>query len=152
VLPASDRPVTPAMPESRDRCIRLVGRRAIAPEGVPGAIVTAIEAGNNLQMKPYKWGGGRDQLEDTGYDCSGTVSYVLIKAGLLESPRTSQAFTGYGVPGPGRWITICARSGHVFMTLCGLRLDTNGHSERGPRWCHDFRCTSGYVMRHPPGL
>ena len=28
----------------------------------------------------YKWGGGRARLEDSGYDCSGSVSYVLIKA------------------------------------------------------------------------
>ena len=34
----------------------------------------------------------------------------------------------YGEPGPGRWITIYARNGHVFMTLCGLRLDTGGHA------------------------
>ncbi|MCX6873223.1 MAG: NlpC/P60 family protein [Verrucomicrobia bacterium] len=104
-----------------------------------------------MQTKPYKWGGGRGRLEDTGYDCSGSVSYVLIKAGLLRSPATSGAFASYGVPGPGRWITIYARNGHVFMTLCGLRLDTSGHAERGPRWCANFRSASGYVMRHPAG-
>jgi len=87
-------------------------------------------------------------LEDSGYDCSGSVSHVLIKAGLLRSPLTSGSFTRYGSSGPGRWITIHARRGHVFMTICG-------HGERGesgPRWCSHMRGTSGFVMRHPPGL
>ena len=80
---------------------------------------------------------------------------MLIKAGLLRSPLTSGAFTRYGAPGPGRWITIYARNGHVFMSICGLRLDTGGRGgrgESGPRWSTNMRGTSGFVMRHPPGL
>lgn len=151
VLPERETSPSPAPTENR-RWATLVGRQAIAPTGVPGAILTAIEAGNRLQTKTYKWGGGRARLEDTGYDCSGSVSYVLIKAGLLSSPLTSGSFTRYGAPGPGRWITIHARNGHVFMTLCGIRLDTGGHTERGPRWCADLRGGRGFVMRHPPGF
>ncbi|MES2921328.1 MAG: hypothetical protein V4819_07270 [Verrucomicrobiota bacterium] len=135
--------------------IRLENRQAIAPSGVPSIIQMAIAAGNRLQNKSYKWGGGRARLEDSGYDCSGSVSYVLIHAGLLRSPLTSGSFTRYGAPGPGRWITLYARNGHVFMTLCGLRLDTGGHGgrgESGPRWCPNFRGTGGFVMRHPAGL
>jgi len=135
--------------------IRLENRLAIAPTGVPAIIQVAINAANRLQDKTYKWGGGRARLEDDGYDCSGSVSYILIHAGLLRSPLTSGSFTGYGAPGPGRWITLYARNGHVFMTLCGLRLDTGGHGacrENGPRWCPNFRATAGYVTRHPPGL
>jgi cell wall-associated NlpC family hydrolase len=146
-------PLEPAV-ESGTK-IRLEGRLAIAPAGVPSVIQTAIDAGNRLQDKFYKWGGGRARLEDNGYDCSGSVSYVLIKAGLLRSPLTSGSFMRYGEPGPGRWITIYARNGHVFMTLCGLRLDTGGHAgrgESGPRWCPNSRGIRGFVMRHPPGF
>lgn len=135
--------------------IRLEGRRAIAPPGLPSVILAAIDAGNRLQTKPYKWGGGRARLEDSGYDCSGSVSYVLIKAGLLGSPLNSSSFTRFGAPGRGRWITIYARPGHVFMTICGLRLDTGGNAgrgESGPRWRTSMRGTSGFVMRHPPGF
>ena len=145
----------PEPPIERPSRIRLESRRAIAPPGVPSTVEAAIEAGNHLQYKTYKWGGGRARLEDNGYDCSGSVSYVLIKAGLLRSPLTSGAFTRYGQPGPGRWITIHARNGHVFLTLCGLRLDTGGHGgrgESGPRWCSNSRGSGGFVMRHPPGL
>lgn len=154
VLPSRESLIPPETAEPGSE-IRLEGSTAIAPVGVPDVILTAIEAGNRLQTKYYKWGGGRARLEDSGYDCSGSVSYVLIKAGLLRSPLTSGSFTRYGSSGPGRWITIHARHGHVFMTICGLRLDTGGHGgrgESGPRWRAHMRGTSGFVMRHPPGL
>lgn len=135
--------------------IRLEGRLAIAPASVPSPVKLAIVAANRLQTKPYKWGGGHGRSEDSGYDCSGSVSYVLMKAGLLRSPGTSRSLMHYGEPGPGRWITVYARNGHAFMTICGLRLDTGGHAgrgESGPRWCPQGRCPSGFVMRHPPGF
>jgi hypothetical protein len=154
VLPPRDA-VVPSPTRPTGSPIQLLGRTAMATLDLPGTVLTAIEAGNRLQTKYYKWGGGRARLEDTGYDCSGSVSYVLIKAGLLRSPLTSGSFTRYGSPGPGRWITIYARNGHVFMTICGLRLDTGGHGgrgESGPRWRTHMRGTSGFVMRHPPGF
>jgi cell wall-associated NlpC family hydrolase len=135
--------------------IRFDGTHVLAPSGLPSTIIRAIEAGNCLQTKSYKWGGGRARLEDSGYDCSGSVSYVLIKAGLLRAPLNSGGFTRYGAPGKGRWITIHARNGHVFMTICGLRLDTGGsggRGESGPRWRTHMRGTCGFVMRHPPGF
>ena len=133
----------------------LRGRRAVAPAGAPSVIHAAIDAGNYLQNKPYKWGGGHGRTHDSGYDCSGSVSYILMRCGLLRSPLTSGAFTRYGSAGPGRWITIYARNGHVFMTICGLRIDTGGHAgrgESGPRWCLNPRSTAGFVLRHPPGF
>lgn len=133
----------------------LHGAVAIAPEGAPEQVLRAIKAGNALQTKGYKPGGGRDTLEDTGYDCSGAVSYVLIKAGLLDEPRTSQTFATYGDAGSGRWITIYTRPGHVFVTICGLRLDTGGRGgvgPGGPRWSTFLRGGPEWTQRHPPGL
>ena len=150
-LPPEQMQVPPANPDR----IQLQGRTAIAPAEAPPSVQRAIAAGNVLQTRSYKYGGGRDSLEDWGYDCSGSVSYVLIKAGLLDEPRTSRSFVTYGEPGPGRWITVYASPGHVFVTLCGLRLDTGGRggvSERGPRWSPLMRDASGCVVRHPPGL
>ena len=40
-----------------------------------------IEAGNGIARTPYKWGGGHGKWQDTGYDCSGSVSFVLAAAG-----------------------------------------------------------------------
>jgi hypothetical protein len=142
-------------PSVTSQQIQLRGRTAIAPDGVPPKVLQAIVAGNALQTRSYKYGGGRDTLEDWGYDCSGSVSYVLIKAGLLDEPRTSRSFATFGEAGPGRWITIYAAPGHVFITLCGLRLDTGGRGgvgEKGPRWSPYPRPSDGYTLRHPPNL
>ncbi|MFD2257315.1 peptidoglycan endopeptidase [Luteolibacter algae] len=126
---------------------------AYAPKGAPAAVKKAIAAGNRLQSKPYKWGGGHAKFEDTGYDCSGTTSYVLREAGLLKGCLTSKGFFEYGKKGEGKWITVYVRNGHVFMTVAGLRLDTGGSGARsGPRWKTATRNGHGHVMRHPSGL
>lgn len=126
---------------------------AYAPRRAPAAVKRAIAAGNRLQNKPYKWGGGHARHNDSGYDCSGTVSYVLREAGLLKGSMPSSGFFSYGKKGEGKWITVYTRKGHVFMTVAGLRLDTGGSSRRsGPRWKPQTRPGRGHVMRHPGGL
>lgn len=125
---------------------------AYAPRKAPSAVKRAIEAGNRLQNKPYKWGGGHANLNDSGYDCSGAVSYVLREAGLLKGQMPSKGFFSYGDRGAGKWITIYVRNGHVFMTVAGLRLDTGwGGGRTGPRWKPMSRPGKGHVMRHPAG-
>ena len=131
------------------------GRRAIVPRRAPREVHMAVKAGNRLQSKPYRYGGGHARVEDRGYDCSGTVSYALIHAGLLDSPLPSKAFRKWGQPGAGRWITVFAKHDHSFIVIGGLRLDTGwagSEDGRGPRWKTRTRPTSGYVMRHPRGL
>lgn len=131
------------------------GRRAYAPKRAPRVVHRVVEAGNHLQWMPYRYGGGHARVEDSAYDCSGAVSYVLIQAGLLKSPMTSKGFRDYGRPGPGKWITIWASKDHSFITVGGLRLDTGWLSdgdERGPRWKTRSRPTRRYVLRHPRGL
>jgi len=126
---------------------------AYAPKKAPKQVIAAIAAGNRLQGKPYKWGGGHRFHNDSGYDCSGTVSYVLREAGIIKGSMPSKAFLNYGKRGEGKWITIYSRNGHVFMTIAGLRLDTGGDGSRsGPKWKPWKRGVSGYIMRHPPGL
>lgn len=126
---------------------------AYAPKSAPAAVKRAIAAGNRLQGKPYKWGGGHAHQHDTGYDCSGTVSYVLREAGLLRGSIASHGYFKYGKKGEGKWITIYTRKGHVFMTIAGLRLDTGGPDNRsGPSWKPQTRQSIGHVMRHPSGL
>lgn len=126
---------------------------AYAPKSAPRAVKRAIAAGNRLQSKPYKWGGGHARWNDSGYDCSGTVSYVLREAGLIKGSLPSDGYFKYGKKGEGNWITIYIRKGHVFMTIAGLRLDTGGSGARsGPRWKPESRQGRGHVMRHPAGL
>jgi hypothetical protein len=126
---------------------------AYAPKSAPEPVKRAIAAGNRLQNKPYKWGGGHAKQNDSGYDCSGTVSYVLREAGLIKGSMPSKGYFSYGKKGEGDWITIYTRKGHVFMTVAGLRLDTGGPGGRsGPRWKPETRQGKGHVMRHPSGL
>ena len=125
---------------------------AYAPKRAPAAVIRAIAAGNRLQGKPYKWGGGHARPEDSGYDCSGTVSYVLREAGLLKGSMPSRGYFAYDKKGEGKWITVYIRNGHVFMTVAGLRLDTGGPGgESGPLWKPQTRQGKGHVMRHPAG-
>lgn len=126
---------------------------AYAPRKAPAAVKRAIAAGNRLQGKPYKWGGGHARHIDSGYDCSGSTSYVLREAGLMKGSLTSKGFFNYGKKGEGDWITIYVRKGHVFMTVAGLRLDTGGaRNSTGPRWKTATRQGRGHIMRHPAGL
>jgi hypothetical protein len=111
-----------------------------------------IRAANRIATMPYKYGGGHGRWEDTGYDCSGSVSYALHGAGLLDSALTSGGFMSWGAAGPGRHITIYANPGHVYMVVNGRRFDTTGRSETGSRWQPNDRSSDGYVVRHPPGL
>lgn len=135
------------------RSAMLVGNRAVAPRNAPPEVKRAIEAANRIAGLPYKWGGGHAVLDDSGYDCSGAVSYVLRNAGLLNGQMPSKGFLNYGKRGHGDWITIYARKGHVFMTIAGLRFDTQGTTKQdGPRWRPESRKSKGHVVRHPPGL
>jgi peptidoglycan hydrolase-like protein with peptidoglycan-binding domain len=127
-------------------------RGSSSPSGVPAAVHRAIAAANRIAGLPYRYGGGHRSFSDSGYDCSGSVSYVLHGAGRLGSPLDSSALMSYGAPGPGRWITIYAHPGHTYMVIRGRRYDTTGRSSTGSRWQQVERSTAGYVVRHPPGL
>jgi hypothetical protein len=127
---------------------------ACAPLGAPESVQRAIWAVNGLSKKPYRWGGGHGTFYDRGYDCSGTVSFLLHHAAGLGDPTPSRGMLSYGSPGPGRWITVYAQRGHVFATVAGLRLDTTDlrGGRQGPRWHREARSTAGFVARHPKGL
>jgi hypothetical protein len=128
------------------------GRTAIAPPGAPPAVQAAIAAANRITDRPYRYGGGHARVEDSAYDCSGAVSYALIGAGLLAAPQPSSALMAFGEPGSGAWITVYAHGSHAYLMIAGLRFDTSGRGERGPRWRLEPRAPAGYTARHPTGL
>jgi cell wall-associated NlpC family hydrolase len=98
---------------------------AAAPADAPPQVQQAIFAANKIQAMPYVYGGGHGDFEDDGYDCSGTVSYALHGAGLLDSPLDSGSFMRWGEAGPGTWITVFTNPGHAYAVIAGLRLDTS---------------------------
>jgi len=138
---------------------------AAAPADAPPQVQQAIWTANEIQDKPYVYGGGHAEFKDDGYDCSGTVSYALHGAGLLDSALPSGNFMTWGERGPGAWITVYANGGHAYAVIAGLRLDTSAASvtrtnmrrfkkalERGPRWRPTLRSPIGFRARHPLGF
>jgi hypothetical protein len=125
---------------------------ATAPALAPPVIQAMIDAGNRIATKPYIYGGGHGKWDDAGYDCSGSVSYALHGAGLLDTAMPSGSFETWGDEGPGQWVTLYANGGHMYAVIAGLRFDTSGRASAGTRWQADMRSGKGYEVRHPPGL
>jgi cell wall-associated NlpC family hydrolase len=128
------------------------------PTDVPPVVQRVIAGANAIADFPYVYGGGHLSFQDNAYDCSGSVSYALAAGGLLQRPETSGELESWGVPGPGKWITVYANAGHVYMYVnvgggVWMRYDTVGRS--GPyasRWQPEARSNEGFVARHWPGL
>jgi cell wall-associated NlpC family hydrolase len=125
---------------------------AVPPLEAPEAVKQIIEAGNIIARSPYVWGGGHGKWIDNGYDCSGSVSFALAAAGLLNGPLDSGRLSHWGEAGPGQWVTIYANAGHVFMEVAGIRFDTSGQRVTGSRWQNAARPTAGFAVRHPADL
>jgi hypothetical protein len=125
---------------------------ALPPLGAPEEVKQIIEAGNVIARTPYLWGGGHGKWLDTGYDCSGSVSFALAAAGLLNGPLASGPLMSWGESGPGKWVTIYANQGHVYMYVAGVRFDTSNSRVTGSRWSNTVRSNAGFVARHPAGL
>src|SRR4051812_14950502 len=149
---AGNAPGAPVAPSGPPGVARLVRGIAYAPPDAPRAVIRAIRAGNKLQDKPYRYGGGPRSFTDSAYDCSGTVSFALHGAGLVKAPLASGGLMTWGRAHRGRWITVYSNPGHAYMVIAGLRLDTSGTGGRGPRWQTVRRDASGFVARHPRGL
>jgi hypothetical protein len=126
---------------------------AVAPIGAPPAVQAIINAGNQIALLGYLYGGGHGTFEDTRYDCSGSISFVLAAAHLLNTTETSGELESYGASGPGKWVTIFANAGHTYMYVAGLRFDTVALAEGGSRWSNRTGDDGGaFVQRHPVGL
>lgn len=145
---------TPTYEYKKGYSARLVSGKAVAPADAPPRIKKAIAAANKIINKPYRRGGGHAKHNDTGYDCSGSVAFVLREAGMLKQNAhpVSGDFLRWGRPGYGKWLTVYAKQGHVFLMIAGLRFDTTGSGRGvGPRWYEASRASKGFKVRHIPG-
>jgi hypothetical protein len=153
---------TPVLPFPRPMVPGVTGKiihgLAYAPANAPLQVQEAIWAGDRIRLKPYRVGGGHGVWNDSAYDCSGTVSYVLHAAGLLKVSMDSGQFMSWGRGGAGSWMTIYTNPGHAFIEIAGIRLDTSAEGDphpapgSGPRWRPLLKDTGGYVSRHPAGF
>ena len=137
---------------------RIIHGLAYAPADAPLQVQEVIWAGDRIRFKPYVYAGGHGKWNDVGYDCSGTVSYVLHAAGLLNVSMDSSQFEAWGRRGSGQWITVYTNPGHAFIEVAGIRLDTSAEQDphpapgSGPRWRPVMTSTAGFMARHPAGL
>jgi cell wall-associated NlpC family hydrolase len=123
------------------------------PANMPEAVQRVIAGGNAIADFPYVFGGGHASFVDNAYDCSGSVSYALAAGGLIGVPETSGELEHWGLPGPGRYISVYANAGHAYMYVDGVLFDTAGRSGvYASRWQVAPTDNAGYVVRHPPGL
>jgi hypothetical protein len=139
---------------------------AAAGQDAPAAVKAMVAAGNRLYGKPYLYGGAHGASLDTlqpAYDCSSAVSYLLHAGGALgPNALVSGDLANWGLPGPGRYVTVYANSGHTFMDVAGAYMDTvyrwpdpgPNSGKPGPRWrAYATPPTwSSWSVRHPPGL
>jgi hypothetical protein len=135
---------------------RYVNGLAAAPMSAPEAVQKVIWAGNEIIGLPYIFGGGHASFDSPGYDCSGTVSFALHGGNLVTAPEDSSEFMAWGSHGAGRWVAVFGNSGHAYMDIAGLRLDTSAAddptNQQGPRWRPLRTENGGYTVRHPLGL
>src|SRR3954454_3743533 len=138
---------------------KIVNGVAIAPRGAPAQVVNATAAAKKITRKPYRYGGGHGSFNDSGYDCSGSVSYALHGGVPPRSPLDSSSFMHWGLAGKGKWIAVYTTPGHAYVYIAGLRLDTGQRNKAtgakpgsGPRWKYGARSNSGFTPRPPAGL
>src|SRR5688500_13100262 len=145
-------PAEEELPPVEKAVLAADGITAVAPPSAPEQVKAIIAAGNEIATKPYRYGGGHGNWNDSGYDCSGSMSYAFHGAGMLDEALDSTGFMSWGKAGKGRWVTTYAHGGHSYMVVAGLRFDTSGLEQDGSRWHKSSRSTSGYTVRHPDGL
>jgi hypothetical protein len=158
---AADKTTGGAQYEPPPKKAKIVNGKAIAPANAPDKVKRIIAAANKIVTKSYRYGGGHAKFNDSAYDCSGSVSYALHGAHLIDHPMASGELMSWAKGGAGKWVTVYANSGHAFMVVAGLRFDTGYRTSyatkrgakpgSGPRW-DKRRSTSGFVARHPSDL
>jgi len=160
---ASNPTTTPATTPGATATIDADGN-ATAPASAPAVVQEMIAAANSIDDKPYIYAGGHATWNAPGYDCSGSVSFVLHAAGLLSESEDSTGLESFGSAGPGQWVTIYANAGHTWIVIAGLAFDTahwgpTTPAGTGPRWLIKADATAnlddgtgGYIVRHPTGL
>ena len=161
-LSGSCTPGAAALLTNGPRAELLANGDAAAPDAAPATVEEIIAAGNQIAGKPYVYGAAHGtplNLVASAYDCSSSVAHLLYGGGLLPASAdlTSGEFASWGLPGPGRWITIYANATHVYMYVAGLRWDTwnaagTGDGGGGIGWHPLVRGDAGFIVRHPPGL
>jgi hypothetical protein len=134
----------------------------------PAAVEQAYTEGVSItnQKIPYVWAGGHSKCGSPsggGYDCSGSVAAVLCAGGMgfrkgQGVPGSYDMAKSWGKPGKGRYLTMYANSGHVFLVFnlpghSGHHFGTGdwGKGFNGAGFNPTDHPTAGFTARHWPG-
>ena len=133
--------------------LRTDGKAAI-PRGAPKRVRALIASANRIVGKPYKWGGGHARIADTRLRLLGHRQLRANRQRPARRPDGQRLVRALGSGGRGRWVTVYANKGHVYLEAAGLRLDTSAVGDRrsGVRWRPLIGKRRGFSVRHPAGL
>lgn len=122
----------------------------------------------NANTAGYGYGSGHGSRLDSQdwndlYDCSSSTSKALHEGGVFPSSYawvSGDFAQRYGEPGKGKYFTVYANSGHVWIRLHRSRwwrFDTSPHGDprspkSGPRLRYLPRPTWGFSARHWPKM
>jgi hypothetical protein len=164
--PKAERKLARVKVEAKEKGISLPSKAGPAPKKVVTRFKAIKAAADALESKnfPYSWGGGHDasfspggegENGGPGYDCSGAVSFVLHKAGVLSSPLTSGSMGSVLKPGPGA-VTVFYNAEHTFMRIgdeyWGTSVGDNGAGGIGKHPAPSAAYLAQYSVGHVPGL
>jgi Transglycosylase SLT domain len=141
-------------------------------ERVAKMIAEADRLSTIRQKTEYVWGGshGLSPTPRNGpFDCSSAVSHILQVGGFDNPTMDTIAFSTWGEPGAGKWVTILVKpyepEAHtVLKFMPGVAppdkryWGTSGFVEpgHGPGWIPESIFDAGYLsrfeLRHPPGF
>ena len=180
---ALERPMRKRMepaPETKTTSVHVAG---VTPSKVPSQAISKYNITNattsaarvyaacqalTAQNLPYSQA-RRNRVENMpSSDCSSGVSWVLLHAGIRlpggvgagQWAPVSGAFESWGIPGPGKYVTIMCNADHIWIKFTGMgswRFDTSQWDDSysgssGGRLRSGPRDTGGFVQRHWPGM
>ena len=113
-----------------------------------------IAAANEIVGKPYKYGGGHGDWDDSGYDCSGSESYALHGAGLVSRAAELDGVHVVGRGGPGS-VDHELRQQRALLPRGrrpAIRHRLQRRAAAARSGAREMRPSDGYTVRHPAGL
>jgi transglycosylase-like protein with SLT domain len=105
-----------------------------APVDAPDVVARMLAAAKVEAEKEteYVWGGFDPE---TGFDCSGGVSWILNIGGLFSGRTNTEGLETFGEPGPGTWITVYVKTSgdpheeHTAIQIDGSLFESGGGGE-----------------------
>ena len=126
-------------------------RTAVAPQGAPSASSRRSPPPTRSPASPTSGAAATPAGTTRATTAPAASPTSCTRRGCSRPRATRPASRPTAEQGKGRWITIYANGGHAYMVIAGLRFDTSGRGEDGPRWRLEPRSDRGFAKRHPVG-